>query len=1159
MMTMFSLFDTSRNNITHYKSHPSPPFWRAFLFLESIRRKKNYLLSKIIFILILKGDFNMASRKFRFVSPGVFLKEIDNSQRPRTPEGVGPVIIGRTRKGPAMKPYKVRSMEEFERIFGKPQPGNQGEDPWRDGTGLLAEAYLPYAAKAYLSAEIDSPATIIRLAGVHDPSAAADSDGEPGWAAGNAWGIFLMPKNSNQVSASLELAAVFYGTTGADFGIKMKGKSETTADDAVITATASAVNPSSLSQFTVQLSSSAGTKDVTFGFEDIRKSFNTNPVMTNTNISSIVSGTLAHHYWLGETFEETYKRVASISGSANVVAVAHELADLMGDFKSTKHGLTSARTGWVFGNDTQNDSASYNPNDEQRLFRLLALVDGADAGKDLMISIEDIKPARTGSQNVFGTFSVVVKSISQSRLSEIERFDGCSLDPASPNYIARRIGDVYMEWDSVAKRNRVYGSNPNVSEFIRVEMNQEIEGQAGPIYKEQVPFGFYGPTVPKTQTVSIGATGGTASVGSFKALHNFTVSGGNGRTFRIKTVANTTGLVFTLDSSLASAAAASSNAAGQANEAAPKVGTSGISDNEDADFAAAIKAAIEGSTLASDLTVSAVVADSADSVLTITQNTKGAVTTIAHVSTADSNHFTITETNAGAAVDLLVKPSFSTWASTRAVSLSGTIATTSEVKLVFPSSPIVATGSLADSIAGGYTFGATPYTQTYVSSSGTPTRTINKGYVDFTRISSDHSTLIDAQETGLANTDAEISYKFTLDDVILVANPGIDATSISQTGHIKQTKHIPGSRKAGNSWSAKCTGSLEIRTLLDIVDGFHMPMVGGSDGVDITEADPFNMRVIAPGAIAATNYAYASVERAIDMIRDPEAIEHNLAAMPGITNTSLTTKLVRTCEARADSLAIIDLPGVYIPPFEEKCKSFKDRVDNTTPEKSAKDLVARQINSSYGATYYPWVKIKDEEFDRDVWTPPSVVALGVMAYTEERDDVWFAPAGFNRGGLNAGNAGLPVLQASEQLLSRDRDTLYAANINPVAQFVSEGLVIFGQKTLQADASALDRINVRRLLIFVKKEVSKISNNLLFEQNVQATWARFSNKVVPFLRSVKTRFGLSDFKVVLDETTTTPDLVDRNIMYAKVLLKPARSIEFIAVDFVITNTGASFED
>ena len=144
-------------------------------------------------------------------------------------------------------------------------------------------------------------------------------------------------------------------------------------------------------------------------------------------------------------------------------------------------------------------------------------------------------------------------------------------------------------------------------------------------------------------------------------------------------------------------------------------------------------------------------------------------------------------------------------------------------------------------------------------------------------------------------------------------------------------------------------------------------------------------------------------------------------------------------------------------------------------------------------------------------------------------------------------------------MAKDRDTLYEARINPIASFPSSGIVVFGQKTLQSTPSALDRINVRRLLIFVKKAVSRICNNLLFEQNVRATWLRFINQVQPVLDEIKTRFGLTDYKIVLDETTTTPDLVDRNIMYAKIFLKPARSIEFIAVDFVITRTGAGFND
>ena len=185
--------------------------------------------------------------------------------------------------------------------------------------------------------------------------------------------------------------------------------------------------------------------------------------------------------------------------------------------------------------------------------------------------------------------------------------------------------------------------------------------------------------------------------------------------------------------------------------------------------------------------------------------------------------------------------------------------------------------------------------------------------------------------------------------------------------------------------------------------------------------------------------------------------------------------------------------------------------------------------------------------------------LGVFASSERASQVWFAPAGFTRGGLSSGQAGLPVVSVRKRLTSKERDKLYDANINPIATFPNEGIVVFGQKTLQVTRSALDRINVRRLLIYLKKEVSRMSATLLFDQNVQATWDRFLAKVNPFLSSVKSRFGLTEFRVILDTTTTTSELIDRNIMYAKIFLKPARAIEFIALDFIITNSGASFED
>jgi phage tail sheath protein FI len=194
-----------------------------------------------------------------------------------------------------------------------------------------------------------------------------------------------------------------------------------------------------------------------------------------------------------------------------------------------------------------------------------------------------------------------------------------------------------------------------------------------------------------------------------------------------------------------------------------------------------------------------------------------------------------------------------------------------------------------------------------------------------------------------------------------------------------------------------------------------------------------------------------------------------------------------------------------------------------------------------------------------VFVPPSVVALGTYSSAQRNSELWFAPAGFTRGGLTEGSAGVPVIQTRTRLSSKERDDLYEANINPIATFPAEGIVIFGQKTLQVTPSALDRINVRRLMIFLKREISRIAATTLFDQNVQATWNRFTGRAESLLRSVQSRLGLTDFKIVLDSSTTTPELVDRNILYAKIFLKPARAIEYIAIDFVITNSGAGFED
>ena len=344
------------------------------------------------------------------------------------------------------------------------------------------------------------------------------------------------------------------------------------------------------------------------------------------------------------------------------------------------------------------------------------------------------------------------------------------------------------------------------------------------------------------------------------------------------------------------------------------------------------------------------------------------------------------------------------------------------------------------------------------------------------------------------------------------------------------------------------------------IDRFTTTLHGGFDGLDITEREPFrNSKMNAIDSISETNsYELYTLRKAINIVSDPDDVQMNAITIPGVTVSAVTNYLLDTAEDRGDAIALIDIANAYTPDTETTGND-ESRNSGNTPTAAANALADRSINNSYGATYYPWVRILDTNTNQTLWVPPSVAALGVLSNTDRKQAPWFAPAGFTRGGLSEGAAGVPVLDVSRRLTSDDRDKLYENNINPIAKFPAEGIVIFGQKTLQQTASALDRINVRRLMIFLKREISFIASRLLFAPNAQATWDRFLGQAEPVLRDVKAQFGIDDFRLILDESTTTPDLIDRNIIYAKLYVKPTRAVEFFAIDFIITNSGASFED
>ena len=365
-------------------------------------------------------------------------------------------------------------------------------------------------------------------------------------------------------------------------------------------------------------------------------------------------------------------------------------------------------------------------------------------------------------------------------------------------------------------------------------------------------------------------------------------------------------------------------------------------------------------------------------------------------------------------------------------------------------------------------------------------------------------------------------------------------------------------RRSGDSMTARSASYEEV--LDQGYDKFMTYLHGGFDGFDITETEPLrNSAMPNATATAKNSAAYNTLDVAIDTVADPEQHDTNLMAMPGVTQRALTEKLIETCESRGDALAIIDLDSVYFPASEGSAYVSPANRNGTVAD-ARQNMIDREIDSSYGCAYYPWVKVLDSATSREVWCPPSVAMVGVFANSEvEGGAVWFAPAGFNRAGLSDGAAGVPVLSTSQHLLSKDRDTLYENRINPIARFTGDTIVAFGQKTLQQKASALDRINVRRLAIFLKKAISTAANTVLFDQNVQGTWNRFIAAVNPILSNAQAGLGITEYRLILDETTTTPDLIDQNILYAKVLVKPARAIEFIAIDFVIASSGASFAD
>lgn len=334
----------------------------------------------------------------------------------------------------------------------------------------------------------------------------------------------------------------------------------------------------------------------------------------------------------------------------------------------------------------------------------------------------------------------------------------------------------------------------------------------------------------------------------------------------------------------------------------------------------------------------------------------------------------------------------------------------------------------------------------------------------------------------------------------------------------------------GDIRSAALTGSLPAEvsgTFAGASDGTIVHPKALYTDISATNSQGFNLTAGQPGNTSYTD--------AINILSNQDEYDINLLVLPGVIDNihgNVITKAVDMVESRGDAFLVID----PVP--------YGANITTAVAQATGRD-------SSYAAIYWPWIQIPDNDIGQNVWVPASCVIPGVYAFNDRVAAEWFAPAGLNRGGIDI------AIQAERKLTHANRDTLYESNVNPIATFPGSGVVVFGQKTLQKKSSALDRINVRRLLIAAKKFIASTSKFLVFEQNTAATRNRFLSIVNPYFESVQQRQGLFAFRVVMDETNNTPSVVDRNELRGQIFLQPAKTAEFIIIDFNVLPTGATF--
>ena len=1121
--------------------------------------------------------------KFDFLSPGVLLREFDKSQLPAGDDGEGLIIIGNATKGPGNIPVRVRDRDTLEQLFGTPVPPNESAD-WRESS-ISAPTYGLYAAHAWLS-QPTANVSFVRLIGEEHES--QSSGIYAGWKTtgvqkssvsdiadnGGAYGLFVFPSASALAdNVTGTLAAIFYCQEGA---LRLSGASGQPESAAAATASVgSAIRSSTYSgakfgSFTLEHINSATASyefhlDTSTDTGYIRDALPSNPAQTNAAVTSVGRTS----FFLGQSYGEMVNRLiaaptaaggyASGSAGQQVGVLVYMGGGGNFNYNNWQRPAEYARSGWFISHDHTGKSGyqNYSPTNQEKLFRFASLYKGRQIQDEILVQIEVTELATDGES--YSRFNVSI--LNRATGANIISYNGCDLNPASANYIARKIGDQYFEWKATENKYVTKGDYANQSNHIRVEVSEAVKNGALD-NKGAAPWGVEGPV-----TIADMYFTGTPNTAGDVTLMTDSSSGLDGLTILLTNTDGTTHEI-----TVATGATTKSNVS--------------KADSNSADaFASELKDALDLAAADGDIkmTVSSIGNDSAGNprVITLTQTSGGSDSNKAITGTLISGNKIILNNTLNGGSHNDQQFTGGTGPANKFYKTHATAVThTHDATFVGQAGAIIfgdaSGGKIADFVTGKGKIQFPTLKQTTKSSIGSQNavgiQLTNDGAISipfgFNHVLSGaaehHDSYKDLLLPGPYTTNGggslevhtadgasigtgyQYQYFFSLDDIVYDSG---DDSYYYQSG----------SRAANNSDNLSISQGYEYMVQTKNMAKFVSPLFGGTDGVDITEPNPFNNRILSGDGTAFTsskkNYAVYSFNKALDTIRDPEVVTGELLSAPGVTNTALTDEIMSIAAQRGDVLAVIDLEGGYNPKGDGANTATDGSIINTITK-----LRGRRLNTSYACAYYPWVKLNGSVVNgAATMAPPSVAGIGAMAGSDAVSFPWFAPAGFRRGGLSplgASDVGLKVEDTEEHLTKRNRDNLYAININPIAKFPSSNdIVVFGQKTLQKTRSALDRINVRRMMLFIKKRIGRIADSFLFEQNIESTWASFRAQAKRVLDGVRAEGGITDYRLILDKTTTTPDLVDRNIMYAKVMVKPARSIEFIVVDFVITRSDA----